>query len=409
MGGQPVPTALLLASGNLTQAGIYNNIGNAFAASAPTAGSGQQADKWRTDTQSFALFTHNQLNITDALMLTVGLRFNHEEKELTGDLNAVQPACNTMRSASILPIANAVVAQQASALSLLTIACNPAVNSLQNGLYADKVTDNEWTGMASLSAKLTPDALVYASYSRGYKAGGFNLDRSSFSVLPTTTVQRPSDDLQFKPEFVDAYEIGLKTTLSPAITFNATAFYQEITDYQLNEFAGFNFQTRNIAESISKGIELETVMRPFTGLTLNGGAVYNEAYFNSPVVFPNETLPAGTEMRQAPKYSVTGSAAYEFPVAEALTGLLYLDARWNSEYRTQTIARNPLTDNDAYTLVNARVGLSHENGWGVEVFAQNLTDQHYYIGGFNPPEQPGSSGVYPGLPRTIGLTLKAQF
>jgi outer membrane receptor protein involved in Fe transport len=192
-------------------------------------------------------------------------------------------------------------------------------------------------------------------------------------------------------------------------TFNATAFYEDISDYQLNEFAGFNFQTRNIPKVVSKGVELETSVKPMDGVTLNGGAVYNEAYFDSPVTFGTETLRQGTVLRQAPKYVATGSITVERPVTDSLNAVFYLDGRWNSKYRTQTINRVPQTDNKAYALFNARVGLNNGKGWGVELFAQNLLDENYFAGGFNPPEQSGTWGVYPGVPRTWGVSLKSEF
>jgi outer membrane receptor protein involved in Fe transport len=402
-----VPTALLIANG--TQAATYNALGNAFAAAAPVDGYGQQADAWQTETESYALFTHNQIKLNEKAMLTLGLRYNHEEKKLAGNLNSIQPSCDVLRSASVLPIATAILAAQPPAQSLFTLTCSPALNTLQNGVYADKVTDDEFTGIASLSAKINPETLIYGSYSRGYKAGGFNLDRSAFSVLPLTTVKRTSDDLQFDPEFVNAFEAGVKYTLGRMATFNATAFYEDISDYQLNEFAGFNFQTRNIPKVVSKGVELETSVKPMDGVTLNGGAVYNEAYFDSPVTFGTETLRQGTVLRQAPKYVATGSITVERPVTDSLNAVFYLDGRWNSKYRTQTINRVPQTDNKAYALFNARVGLNNGKGWGVELFAQNLLDENYFAGGFNPPEQSGTWGVYPGVPRTWGVSLKSEF
>jgi outer membrane receptor protein involved in Fe transport len=404
--------ALATGAGNTTLRTTYDAIAGAFLAAQPGAGAGQVADIWGTNTDTFALFTHDQIRVSDNFMLTLGLRYNHEKKDVTGNLNSVLGTCNVIRTNSPLPIltiVNGILAANPAATALFTLGCNPAVNTLQNGTYAGSQEDNEFTGTASGAFTLSPDAMLYASYSRGYKAGGYNLDRSSFNVAANTVTQRPLSDVTFKPEFVDSYEIGMKTSPLPGVTFNATGFYSNITDFQLNEFTGINFQTGNIDEVVSRGVELEASARPNQWLTLQGGTTYNEAYFKSPVVFRTESLRAGSPLRQAPRWSVTGAATVNFPVSTNITGLLYLDGRWNSAYRTQTLNRNPATDNDAYAIFNARAGLAHANGWELEVFVQNLTDETYYVGGFNAPEQTGTWAVYPNAPRTAGVTLRGSF
>jgi outer membrane receptor protein involved in Fe transport len=408
--GQTNPQlALAAGAANPTFRATYDAIAGAFLAASPTAGQGQTADVWGTNTDTFALFTHNQINLSDNFMMTLGLRYNNENKDVAANLNSALATCNVIRSPTILPIVNGVIAAQPAAIALFTLGCNPAVNTLQNGAYAGNMEDNEFSGIASGAFTLSPEAMLYASYSRGYKAGGYNLDRSSFNVFANTSVQRPLSDVTFQPEFVDSYEIGMKTSPMPGVTFNATGFYSNITDFQLNEFTGFNFATRNIPEVVSRGIELEASAKPSDWLTLQGGTTFNEAFFNSAVVFPAETLRAGSPLRQAPRWSITGAATVNFPVSTNLTGLLYLDGRWNSAYRTQTLNRNPATDNDAYAIFNARAGLTHANGWALEVFVQNLTDETYYVGGFNVPEQTGTWGVYPNAPRMAGVTLRGSF
>jgi outer membrane receptor protein involved in Fe transport len=143
----------------------------------------------------------------------------------------------------------------AGALSpLMNLACNPAVNPIANGTWTGDSEENEWSGTASLAYHLSSETMVYAGYSRGYKAGGFNVDRSGFSIFPnlTSNASLNTGQLRFEPEFTDSVEIGLRSTLFGNTTFNATAFYQEIHDYQLNAFNGFNFITRNIPEAISQ-------------------------------------------------------------------------------------------------------------------------------------------------------------
>jgi outer membrane receptor protein involved in Fe transport len=133
-----------------------------------------------------------------------------------------------------------------------------------------------------------PDMMLYGGYSRGYKAGGFNLDRQGLALRPDTTSAATLNINQthFDPEFTDAYEVGLKSTiLGGTTTLNLAAFYQQIHDYQLNAFNGFNYITRNVPEVISQGAELEFSSSPMEGLTISGGVSYIDAYFDSEVRF----------------------------------------------------------------------------------------------------------------------------
>src|SRR5262249_2196325 len=156
----------------------------------------------------------------------------------------------------------------------------------------DSRDEEEFSGTASLAYHITDDMMIYGGYSRGYKAGGFNVDRSGFLIRPSTFAQGTcstpealgrvcTNDLEFGPEFTDAYEIGLKTSIGNNTTFNITGFFQQISDYQLNAFNGFNFITRNVPDVVSQGVELEFATQPIQGLNINAGVVYNDAYYDS--------------------------------------------------------------------------------------------------------------------------------
>ena len=301
----------------------------------------------------------------------------------------------------------------------MNLACNPALNPISNGLWNGAREENEWSGTASLAYHLTDDIMAFGGYSRGYKAGGFNIDRQGFNVTPATTSNAGlnTHQLEFEPEFTDAYELGVKSTvLGGSTTVNLTAFYQQIHDYQLNAFNGFNFITRNIPEVISSGAELEVAAHPTNALTLSGGVVYNDAHYDSTVVFnpldatPN-TVHAGDPLSFAPEWVATGAVTYEAPLGGDLAALFYLDGRWNSDYRTQTLNRQPsgITDNKAFAIFNGRIGIGpRDQHWSVELWGQNLTDEYYFVGAFSPPLQ-NSFVVFPNEPRTYGVTLRARY
>ena len=130
---------------------------------------------------------------------------------------------------------------------LLALSCQGNSTSELNGVsIADERKEDEFTGTAILSWKPTDDLMTYASYSRGYKAGGFNLDRSALSnpVLFNAAAINPSV-LQFAEETVNAYEVGAKYS-TREFGVSVAAFRQEFTNFQLNTFNGSVFLVQNI-------------------------------------------------------------------------------------------------------------------------------------------------------------------
>ena len=389
------------------------------------AGQGQQADRWQVDTQSISLFTHNEINLSDNMVLTLGARYNQDTKDLQANIFATNTTCDSLRqmetaTSGIIAATGVVSAMQAASPSLATLlnlSCNPAVNPIANGAWTGSREENEFSGTASLAYHLNEDLMVYGGYSRGYKSGGFNLDRSGFAITPalTSTAALNVRQLEFTPEFTDAYELGLKSTLfGGTTTANVAAFFQQIHDYQLNAFNGFNFITRNIPEVVSQGAELEISSRPMDGLTLNAGVVYTDAFFDSTVVFnpfdpgPN-TVSAGDPLAQSAKWVVTGGVSYEVPITSEYRALFYLDGRWNDGYRVQTLARNPASDNQAYTVFNGRISFGPQSEhWSIDLWGQNLTDELWNIGAFQPPLQ-NTTVIYPSAPRTYGVTIRARY
>ena len=297
--------------------------------------------------------------------------------------------------------------------------------TLANGAWADEHEENEWSGTTSLAYHVNDDLMIYGGYSRGYKAGGFNLDRSGFfgpgNLTPFYNGPLDVQALSFDPEFTDALELGFKSTIFGGSTyFNANVFLEQIHDYQSNSFSGFNFFTLNVPELISRGVELELNSSPTDNLTLSGGVLYNEAYYDSDATYGGETIVAGTVLSQAPEWTVTGSINYRIPIGSHYINL-FADGRYVSDYTTQTLSRNPVTDNTAFAIFDARISFGPEDErWSVEAFARNLTDEFYYIGGFGAPERtlpasldPDQSGsnylIYPNTPRTVGITVRARY
>lgn len=404
-------------------AGLY---AASILASAPVAGEGQQQEASDVDTKSISFFTHNVIDLTDKTALTIGLRYNRDQKDVHSVFNANTKTCMAMQSTTNIitgvPITNKslTAALEGTALgAYLSLLCNPVLNTAANGTYDASSEENAWNGTLSLSHDFGEDLMVYAGYSRGYKSGGFNYDRSAFKITPSTTTVPSVNDWIVKPEYTDNYEIGMKWSGLPGrTTVNAALFYEMISDYQMNAWTGFNFRSFNVDEMVSQGFELDITSRPITGLTLTGGMLINEATYESDVILPTATNPAGetvlsagSNLANAPKLSLTASMNYRKPIeGTSLAWNIYVDALYNSKFRVQTLFRDPITDQDAYTLVNARFGIGGQDGsWGVELWGRNIGDTLYHQYALGIPEQTGEYAHYKTEPRTYGVTLRASF
>jgi iron complex outermembrane receptor protein len=140
----------------------------------------------------------------------------------------------------------------------------------------------EWTGRfnTAWTPKLdfTDVTMLYGSYSRGYKGGGANppgtIPLFDYLGLPTTSLSNSTHPLTFKPEFVDAFELGTKNTLlDGTMTFNADIFYYKYQNYQVSQIVDRTSVNLNFNADV-KGAELESTWEPIPGLRFNFSGGY---------------------------------------------------------------------------------------------------------------------------------------
>lgn len=409
------PTATVIA-GNV--AGGY---ANALAAAAPQPGDGQQNELAEVDSSSASIFTHNLIDLTDNDTLTLGLRYNSDEKVVKANLNARAAACGVLQSTAQViagvPVTYNQLTQTIEGTPLAAFAvlsCNPVLNTVANGAYGGKRTETAWNGVVSLSHDFSRELMVYGTYSRGYKSGGYNLDRSAFKIKPSSTAKPSIVDWEFKPEFVDNLEVGVKWEGLPGrTTLNGAIFQENITDFQYNAFNGFNFQNINIPGLISRGLELDLTSRPAPGLVLRGGLLLNDVYVDGAYTAPGFTIDDGKKLPGVSDTVLTGSIGYKAGIGDSnLDWTFYIDTRYESGYSRQTLNATvvgPVDNQDAYTVTNARVGFGSKTGtWALEGWVRNLSDTYFLPVIFGVPEQNNIAG-YPGEPRTYGVTLRADF
>ncbi len=385
------------------------------------AGQGQD-DLYSQREEGFSLFTNNSYQFTDALELTVGLRYTWEEKDLetrwSNTDGGVGCATALARAAALggpLPASGALIRAGGLLASgpyqVLCAASNsPAFGRI--GTNDQALKEEKLTGTAKLAYRFSPELMTYASYARGYKAGGFNLDRiattnQTVAGQPTTPVL----DTSFAPETVDSYELGAKSTLfDRSVLLNATVFYQSYEDFQLNAFNGLVFSVASVPKVISKGVDVDFIWKsPVDGLSFNGGVTYAETYYpKSTPLFLGANLP-GSRLSLAPLWSGSLGVTYERNITDDLVGRVAVNAKSVSSFNTGSDL-DAVKNQPGFTLVNARVGLSSaDKRWAVEAFAQNLFDDVYYQVGFNSVLQSGSYNAFLGQPRTYGVALRFTY
>ena len=201
--------------------------------------------------KSYGIFGETYYEFSDAVKLTLGLRYNNDKK--------------TTKARSTLVNFLAPFATKEAFASPYSASYDADPGRAGNQAFAQRnVGFNKMTGRAVLDWKLSDDHLLYASYSRGYKSGGINPPLQPIFVVPDS----------FSPETVDSFEVGSKNVFANGkFTINATAFYYKYKGLQLSRIVARTAVNDNIDADIY-GVELESIIRPTRELAINFGASY---------------------------------------------------------------------------------------------------------------------------------------
>jgi outer membrane receptor protein involved in Fe transport len=395
---------------------------SSFPANAWPGGSGTR-DVYEQDSTSWALFTNNSIRFTDALELTLGVRYTNESKDLDtryfNEHNGV--GCSILRGVPAF-------VNNAAAATIFGIGCATFDDPIYNNVSTSQSLDeNEWSGTAKLAYRFSDDVMAYASYARGYKASGFNLDRerngdSRFGPGSGNPGAASIDvNTSFDKELVDSYEVGLKTQwANNSLLLNVAAFYQDYTDFQLNTFTGIQFVVTSLPKVNSQGVDLDLVWyTPLEQLSIQGGVTYADTQIEDfgPAAAFFRPEREDDRLSFAPEWSGSLAATFEQPIGTNLMLRANVGMKYMSEYNTGSNL-DPRKKQDAYSLVNARLGFgSSSERWMIEAWAQNLTDEEYYQVAFDGTLQGSSAGAVPtstidaflGAPRTYGVTARFKF
>lgn len=350
------------------------------------------------ETRTFALFGQTDWHLSDALTLTTGLRWTHEQKSGAfsqfwvdgADLSGFTPA-------------------QVTAINTIRTQFNPVTS------FSTKFSDNSLSGLVTLNWKVAPDASVYGSYSHGNKSGGLNLTALPAGIAP-----------EVAPEKVDAFELGFKSQfLNRRATFNAAAFWTEIRDYQtaiteqVANTVTFRQYIANIPKVRSRGVEGDLALEASDNLSFTASASYTDAryveYANAPQAVENLNLGgiqnlSGKPLSGVPKFAWSVGADGRAPLGELGGRELSLYAHADYAHRSSfnTSATNSAwAQVPGFGIANARIGLKTDDGlWDLSVWARNLLDKDYFLN-----LSAANTGVVTaqvGEPRTYGVTLRTR-
>ncbi|WP_407352212.1 TonB-dependent receptor [Luteimonas sp. R10] len=407
-------------------------------------------DRHAQNAKSQAIFTNNTWHATDALDLTLGLRYTREKKTLTsvysnpnGSIGCGSVLANpagrvaaalTARGVPIAALPPEVQAQILGSVApqVAGFMCLPWANALHHGRTTrQEREEKEWSGTLKAAYRWNEHLMTYASAARGYKGGGFNLDRvqSADGLSSGGPGITPVADTSFPGEFVDSYELGVRTTWAGGnLLANATLFHQTYDDFQLNSFLGTSFVVRSIPEVVSQGIDTELLWQPASvrGLTLQGGLMYADTRFGDDIPGADFQAPGGAlyklpgaRMPFAPYWSGSGSATYELDVGDRLLARFNIGAKYMSDFNTGSDL-DAEKHQGAFTVVNARLGFgARDRRWMVELWGQNIFDEDYVQVGFDGPlqavgsPQPGDPlntyNAFLGAPATYGVTFRLRY
>ena len=420
----------------------------------PVNSNGSYAEnRFSQDAKSFSVFTHNVINFTDKLSVTLGARYVDEKKTASFDqLNGSNGACQASVNGVLSGAYSGIGLPGAVQSGIVGLNCFPfaapvtltAPAALGGGLasrflpvpreWASVFKDNEITYTAQVGYKANPDLLLYAGFSHGFKSGGFNLDPTAANITNSGAVLASGGavapiyaDPRFKSEKVDQIELGVKATFGP-IKANLALFDMKMSDFQVLEFTGVQFLTFNVNSARSTGAELELFGDFGNYMRGNVALTYADARYpsNCAVGVARDALASvvrlcGQDLTNAPKFTGVAGLTYDGPLNSSGWGLLVSGSVNYSESRTtRTIDLDtnnlpvPLARQQSYFKMNARIGLTTpDERFTFELWGTNLSNEITRGITANTPLR-GGAGTrsligFVEEPRMYGLTVRAKF
>jgi iron complex outermembrane receptor protein len=327
------------------------------------------------DTDTMAVFAHGNMMLSDQLQFTGGVRATRETKKV--DFGAT--AGPQLAAAGIFPLAP----------------------------FQSSLTDTDFSPKVGLNWFAQKNTMVFASHSRAFKSGGFNIDNV------TSVLTDPSNQLRYNKQNVDTTELGVKTELlDRRLRLNASIYSTVGSDYQIQQFifqtgAPTRISITNAGKVAIKGAEIDVTARISSGFTLKGGVALNDSKFTE---FKNGGGNGvnydGNRLPFAPRVKALIEGEYAFSVGDKmLRSSLNLTHTGAQSSNANNAAVNEIP---AYKVLGARVSLEGGKAypWVLSLWGKNLTNEANLVSR-NVSFLGVNRGIY-GAPRTLGVSLSVD-
>lgn len=349
------------------------------------------------ETESLGFFGQLEYQLSDMWTLTFGLRYTEEERDMDyqnrtdGDPNAVLNSC-------LLPPGDVCDFGLGSDWpGSETYIDFTDANPLVAGAKLNEIDTDNVSGKIGLDFRPNDNWLIFFNIARGFKSGGFNGGFLDFTDGVFET------DIPFDEEELTSYEIGFKSTLADgSLRLNATAFYYDYKDYQALTFAGLS-QFINNSDAEVKGVDLEMIWLPSDRWDISLGASFLDTEVDE-VTVRNVGTVSGTEMVLAPEFSFNG--LIRFQATDALS--FQVDFNHQGDHYFD-ITNSDVSEEDSYTVFNARIGYKVSDNLTVAAYVKNLTEEEYRVYTFDFSGPAGFNQQFFAPPRWWGVNINYNF
>lgn len=289
-------------------------------------------------------------------------------------------------------------------------------------LYSASANFSKLTYAGTVDYRITPAVMGYFTHRYGYQGGGF-----------TNSATRPGDFQPYRPQTVNDFELGLKSSFSLGALdarFNVAAFQGKFKDVQrllrlTFVSGGIAFPLNriiNAATSTVKGIELDGQISYEKLVKLSFAYTFLDAGYDNYVVNNNGVIQDYTNagIAGAPRHSVSGALRVKLPLPDSLAqSYVQVDGSYQTRtYAEDTTNFDPVTQTiisrsilPGYGTINARLDFEQigERGIDLSLWVKNLTKEEYYTAGFDSYTSTGNVVRLLGTPRTFGASLRYEF
>ena len=285
--------------------------------------------------------------------------------------------------------------------------------------------DSKTTFTARVAFDLNDNIMMYGGVSTGFKATSWNLSRDTRPVQPAVGDRSPLGGFPNPyyarygtrlagPEESTVYEIGFKGKW-PQVALNVAVFDEEIKDFQSNTFLGTGFGLLNAGKQSVQGGEFDLLYAPTPHWEFSVAGTFLDPTYDSFLIGPAvQNLPGdsattdltGTTPAGISSFTAVAAATYRWSVGSYDA---FVRADLNHESNVTVIENVPASvATREVNTVNASAGVS-KDGWDIQLWGHNLTDDDYLISAFPSVAQFGSYSGYPSQPRTYGVTVRKRF